>query len=247
MLNIITDSKEAITILEPVGALSQNDFERASKQIDPLIEKVGQLKGLIIYAESFPYWDSFSAFVKHLKFIEAHHAKVEKVAFVTNSSIVDFVEPLAKHFQFNDLDKARAWIKGEDDFLETHGLSMGLKRLDSNNFFLSFTAIGKLTHEDYERIMPIIDATLSEVKKPKINALVDIKNFQGWEAKAAWDDLKLGIKHGLAFNKIAIYGHNKLINNLMNVSSWFISGEIKEFHNRQEALRWLNEEEVAKA
>ncbi len=70
MLNIITDSKDAITILEPVGALSQNDFERASKQIDPLIEKVGQLKGLIIYAESFPYWDSFSAFVKH--FVKAH-------------------------------------------------------------------------------------------------------------------------------------------------------------------------------
>ena len=121
MLHIITDTKDAISILEPIGTLSQNDFERASEHIDPLIEKVGQLKGLIIYTEAFPYWDSFGALVKHLKFIQAHHEKVEKVAFVTNASVIDFLEPIAKHFvkaeikhfKFDELDKARAWIKEE--------------------------------------------------------------------------------------------------------------------------------------
>ena len=251
MLNITTDINDALAILEPKGKLSEDDFIVARQYIDPLIEKVGSLKGIIIYTEEFPYWDSFGAFVKHLKFIKEHHKKVQKVAFVTNSSVIDFIEPLSKHFvqseirhfKFNELDQAKLWMKEESTPLETHGLSMGIKRLDNDKFFLSFKAIGKLTHEDYERIMPILDAGLAKVAEPKINVFMDVSAFKGWEARAAWDDLKLGIKYNVNFNKIALYGENKLIDSVMKVSSWFMNGTLKEFDNRQEALRWLYEDE----
>ncbi|MFV0561952.1 hypothetical protein [Malaciobacter mytili] len=34
-----------------------------------------------------------------------------------------------------------------------HGLSIGINRID-NEFYLALKAIGKLTHEDYEKITP---------------------------------------------------------------------------------------------
>ncbi len=39
--------------------------------------------------------------------------------------------------------------------IKKHGLSIGIERVD-NNFFLSLKAVGKLTHEDYETITPMI-------------------------------------------------------------------------------------------
>lgn len=189
--------------------------------------------------------------IKHLKFIKEHHERVKKVAFVTNSSVINFIEPISKHFveskishfKFNELDKAKRWINEENTPLETHGLSMGIKRLDNNRFFLSFKAIGTLTHEDYVRVIPLIDAGLAQVKEPKINIFMDVSAFKGWEARVAWDDLKLGIKYNFNFDKIALYGENKLIDSLMKVSAWFMNGTLKEFDNRQEALRWLYEDE----
>ena len=251
MLRITTDIQHALAILEPQGKLREDDFTVASQSIDPLIEELGSLKGIIIYTEKFPYWDSFGALVTHLKFIKEHHKRVKKIAFVTNAFAIDLVEPITKHFvesevkhfKFNELNQAKEWINEENTPLETHGLSMGIKRLDNNKFFLSFKAVGTLTHEDYERVMPLIDAGLAQVKEPKINIFMDVSEFKGWEARAAWDDLKLGIKYNFNFDKIALYGENKLIDSLMKVSAWFMNGTLKEFDNRQEALRWLYEDE----
>jgi len=123
-----------------------------------------------------------------------------------------------------------------------HGLSIGIERINSN-FFLSFKAIGKLTHEDYETITPMIDNALDGIEEPKIKAFVDCIDFEGWDLQAAWDDLKLGLKHGNEFEKIAILANN---NNLLEygskIASWFIHGEVKYFENLDEAMNWLNEE-----
>ena len=56
--------------------------------------------------------------------------------------------------------------------IKKHGLSIGIERV-GNDFFLSLKAIGKLTHEDYELITPMIDSALSEVKMPSVNVLID--------------------------------------------------------------------------
>lgn len=91
---------------------------------------------------------------------------------------------------------------------ERHGLSIGIERVE-DNFFLSLKAQGKLTHKDYEIITPMIDSALAEVKDPKVKALIDGTELEGWEARAAWDDFKLGLKHGNEFEKVAIFGNNK--------------------------------------
>ena len=121
-----------------------------------------------------------------------------------------------------------------------HGLSIGIERTGSD-FFLTLKATGKLTHEDYETITPLIDSALGAVKQPKVKALIDGTELEGWELRAAWDDFRLGLKHGNEFEKIAIYGNKNWQEITAKIGAWFISGEVKYFENMDEALAWLNE------
>ena len=120
-----------------------------------------------------------------------------------------------------------------------HGLSIGIERTGSD-FFLSLKAVGKLTHEDYKRITPMIDSALSMVKEPQVKVLIDGTQMEGWELRAAWDDFKIGLKHGNEFKRIAIYGNKNWQEITAKIGSWFISGEVKYFDDEGNALAWLN-------
>jgi hypothetical protein len=121
-----------------------------------------------------------------------------------------------------------------------HGLSIGIERAD-NIFFLSLKAVGKLTHEDYQIITPIIDAALAQVKDPKVDVLIDGTELEGWELRAAWDDFKLGLKHHNEFRKIAIYGNKNWQQITAKIGSWFVSGEVKYFAGLADALDWIKQ------
>ena len=123
--------------------------------------------------------------------------------------------------------------------IKRHGLSIGIERSGSN-IFLSLKAIGKLTHEDYETITPMIDSALHAVKEPQVKVLIDGTELEGWELRAAWDDFKIGLKHGNEFVKIAIYGNKHWQEIAAKVGAWFVSGEVKYFENEEDALAWLN-------
>lgn len=124
--------------------------------------------------------------------------------------------------------------------IERHGLSIGIEQV-GDQIFLALKAIGKLTHEDYETITPMIDSALSAVKQPHVKVLIDATELEGWEPRAAWDDFKLGLKHGNEFDKIAIHGSRKWQEVGARVGSWFISGEVKYFETREDALDWLGD------
>lgn len=118
MLNTILDTATKIVTLQPHGALKKEDFDNAVKIIDPFIEEQGKLNGVIIYTETFPGWDDFAAFNRHLVFIKNHHKEIKKLAFVTDSLVGDFgemmtghfVEAVIKNFSFDQLEDAKTWI-----------------------------------------------------------------------------------------------------------------------------------------
>lgn len=118
MLSVNLNKKERIAILQPDGELSAADFQAASQIIDPFIESSGKLNGIIIYVQSFPGWDSFSALITHLKFIQEHHKLVLHVALVTDSPIGGIAEYVTSHFvsakvnsfAFGELSAAEEWI-----------------------------------------------------------------------------------------------------------------------------------------
>lgn len=120
-LDINLDPKSAIVTLHPKDRLSKEDFIRASGLIDPFIQEVGKLNGLIIETKLFPGWDSFVALFSHLKFVKEHHKQVKKIAFVTNSILGEGAEKIGSHFiaaevkrfTFTELEEAKEWILEE--------------------------------------------------------------------------------------------------------------------------------------
>ena len=124
--------------------------------------------------------------------------------------------------------------------VQRHGITIGIERINGD-FFLTLKLSGKLSHEDYEKITPMLDSALMTVKQPHIKALVDVTELKGWELRAAWDDFKLGLNHGTQFVKIAIYGNQNWLEMATKIGSWFVSGEAKYFESEAAALVWLHE------
>lgn len=123
---------------------------------------------------------------------------------------------------------------------KSHGMSIGIESV-GDEVFLSIKAVGKLTHADYQIITPLIDGALGAVKEPKVKMLMDATELDGWELRAAWDDLKLGLKHGSDFQKVAIVGNQRWQDLAAKVGSWFLPGEARSFEGRDAALTWLAE------
>ena len=119
MLEVKIDKENALAILEPHGALSKEDFDNAAKKIDPFIlESDGKLNGIIIYTKSFPGWEDFAALSRHITFVKNHHKKIKRLAFVTDTSVIEFSKVIAapfvdaeiKVFAYNDFEEAKKWV-----------------------------------------------------------------------------------------------------------------------------------------
>ncbi len=120
-----------------------------------------------------------------------------------------------------------------------HGFSVGIHRVNET-FFLRLKPVGKLTHADYGVIIPLLENALEGVKEPKIKALIDGTEFEGWELRAAWDDFKMGVTHAKEFEKVAIVGNKPWEKVVAKIGHWFISGEARYFENSQDAMAWLD-------
>lgn len=121
-----------------------------------------------------------------------------------------------------------------------HGLSIGIDRV-GDDVFLALKAQGRLTHEDFKTISPMIDGALAGIKKRKVRVLFDVRDLEGWDVRAAWDDFNLSLKHGLQIDRIAVFGHKVWQDNIAKVANWFMAGDLKFFEHEADALRWLKE------
>ena len=118
MLKVTLDQKNLLAILEPDGALTEHDFNHAAQMIDPFIEKYGELNGILIYTKSFPGWKDFAALSRHIRFIRNHHRKIKRLAFASDTSVIElsktvakpFVDAEIKLFSYDEFEKAKAWI-----------------------------------------------------------------------------------------------------------------------------------------
>jgi hypothetical protein len=111
-----------------------------------------------------------------------------------------------------------------------------------NNGVLDVTlkATGKLTHQDYTVMLPMLEQAIQSIPNVKVNMLLDATEFEGWELEAAWDDFKFGMEYKETFLKIAIVGTKKWQEYLAKMGDWFMDGEVKFFYDLDEAKGWIN-------
>ncbi len=110
---------KGILIVTPHGPLEKADFERVAKEVDLYLAKDGMLSGVMIYAQGFPGWDSFAAFLAHFKFVRNHQRKIERLAVVTDSDLLKimphiaahFAHPEVKQFPYGEKATALAWLE----------------------------------------------------------------------------------------------------------------------------------------
>lgn len=110
---------DGILVINPVSELEIADFDRLNLLVNPYLEDNGKLNGILIFFEAFSGWENFAAMLKHIQFVDNHHEKVKRIAFITDSTAKSMLPKLAdyfvaaevRHFDFKDRDVAEKWLK----------------------------------------------------------------------------------------------------------------------------------------
>ena len=110
---------------------------------------------------------------------------------------------------------------------------------------LAFKASGKLTDADYKQFLPVLESMIR--KNGQISLYVELQDFEGWEAKAAWDDLRFGLHHDNDFKRIAIVADKPLVHAATGFINFFSHIEMRFFESSESeaAWDWLREEPAA--
>ncbi|MDD5035498.1 MAG: STAS/SEC14 domain-containing protein [Methylococcaceae bacterium] len=98
---------------------------------------------------------------------------------------------------------------------------------------------GKLVEEDYAYFVPAVEKLVKE--HGKIRMLVDLHDFHGWTAGAAWEDIKFGIEHFNDIERLALVGETQWEHGMAIFCKPFTTAEIRYFDRvaGKEALVWL--------
>lgn len=121
-------------------------------------------------------------------------------------------------------------------------ISIGIVHI-ADKFLLKLVIKGILSHRDYQQMIPLLEYPLLGIKGSKIKVLVDARQFDGWDFKEAWDDLKFELKHNKEFTKLAFVGNKMWESSSIKISDWFICGEMKCFEKMTNATSWLEKDE----
>ncbi|MHB9143223.1 MAG: SpoIIAA family protein, partial [Paludibacter sp.] len=94
---------------------------------------------------------------------------------------------------------------------------------------LGVTAEGKITGEDYEKVLiPALEEKLKVYKK--INMLYHLgSKFSDFDLNAMLDDAKMGMKYLSAWGKIAMVSDHDMINTFAKFFGYMLSCELRIF------------------
>ena len=105
-------------------------------------------------------------------------------------------------------------------------------------------ASGEVTANDYETfLVPAIEAKL--VGQGKLRILYQLgPEFKGFTSGAMWDDLKLGVAHLTAWEKVAVVTDVDWISNATRLFGFAMPCPVKVFSNKEiaDATRWVAED-----
>jgi hypothetical protein len=106
---------------------------------------------------------------------------------------------------------------------------------------LGFRMSGKLDDEDYKHFVPLVDDAIA--KEGKVRLLAQFHNFQGWDAKALWDDIKFSTTHCSKIERIALVGDKTWEKWMAKVCKPFTLAKIRYFDASEidAAKAWLEE------
>ena len=105
---------------------------------------------------------------------------------------------------------------------------------------LGFEASGKLTAGDYTQVLAPAIEDAARAGKIRI-LLVFSGDFDGMEAGAIWQDLKMGVHDWNAWERIALVTDHAWMRDGLHLLAWAVPGEARAFRagDRAAAIQWL--------
>ncbi|MEO6800703.1 MAG: STAS/SEC14 domain-containing protein [Rhodanobacter sp.] len=112
---------------------------------------------------------------------------------------------------------------------------------EGNGKVLAIHVSGKLTRADYKLLTPEFERLIRQ--HGKIRMLFDMTGFHGWDAGAAWEDLKLDIKHHAHIERVAMVGDKQWQHVITTLCKPFTKATIHYFDHADAAAAraWLDE------
>jgi hypothetical protein len=112
---------------------------------------------------------------------------------------------------------------------------------ESEDDVVAVRARGVLTKDDYQDVLvPYLEKALEAAARIRVLFLMD-ETFQGWDARAAWLNTCLDLRHRRDFDKVAIVGPPTWEEWCAKLANLLIAGEIKTFTRDElsDAWTWL--------
>ena len=108
---------------------------------------------------------------------------------------------------------------------------------------LGFEAKGEVTGADYESVLvPAVDEMFVRLKK--IRFLYHLgSEFTGFNAKAMWDDAKVGLQHLTAWERVAVVTDVGWIRTAIKAFGFVMPGQVRVFSNSElaKARQWVSD------
>jgi hypothetical protein len=102
---------------------------------------------------------------------------------------------------------------------------------------LGVRASGTLTRADYQQLVPRLEELIRQ--HGRVRVLFDLEDCRGWQAGAAWDDLKFALRHGGDVERCAVVGGRKWQEWLTRLSRPFFKVRYFDRARLDRARRWL--------
>jgi hypothetical protein len=124
-------------------------------------------------------------------------------------------------------------------------ISSGVRlRTDDGGRTLFLTLSGKLTTEDYEAFVPLVDLQIEE--HGKVRMLVHLDDFHGWTVGAVWQDTKFAARHFADIERLAIVGDSRWEEGMAVFCRPFTRAKVRYFDvtERAAADAWIRSQDV---
>jgi hypothetical protein len=115
-----------------------------------------------------------------------------------------------------------------------------LDRIESPETVLAFRAVGTIDRLDYERVLrPAVAEMVA--KQGEARFVYELgPEYEHYAVAAAWEDLKLGVRHWSKWKRIALVTDRHGLQRATRVIGWLVPGEVKAFPLAEEeaAFDW---------
>lgn len=103
---------------------------------------------------------------------------------------------------------------------------------------------GEVTREDYRQITRQIEDAIEEFGAP-ICLLIEVRDLEGIDAGALWEDLRFSVRHWHDIEALALIGDSERLGRLARVGGAISPTEVRQFKPDQvhEAWEWIREQD----